>query len=817
LIIIIVIYIWTLQYTINTMQYGYFDDKNKEYVITSPDTPKSWSNYLGSTEYGAIITNNAGGYSFHRSGGMGRFMRMRFNSVPMDQPGRYIYLYDAGTGDYWSASWQPVGKSLDSYKSQCRHGTAYTVIKSEYSGITSETTYFVPLGKSFEIWKVKLTNNSGKKRQLRAFTYAELAGNWSAIDDLLNIQYVQYTAMMKVVDNIIDHGTNINIPAMPDNFMEKDQGRHTFQAIAGAKVTGYDTDREVFLGPYRTYANPLAVEKGKCSNSLAYGDNPCAVLQTDIDLGPGKSREFLVIMGVGKAENEGKKAVKEFKDISKAGIELENLKNHWHKLMLGLTAQTPDEELNSTINTWGIYNCLITYAWSRAASLIYTGIDRDGLGYRDTVQDLLGVFHSIPDQAKERLELMITGQVSSGGAMLVIQPFSHNPGKEKAPAEELYRSDDCMWLFNAIPAYVKETGDINFYNKVLPYADKGEDTVFGHMKRAIEFNMQRRGKHGLPCGLFADWNDCLRFGYNGETVFVAMQLRLAISVYTEIARILDNKAEEAWASPLLKEMDKNIQDNTWDGQWFIRGYRYDGLKFGSRDVPEGQIFLNPQTWAVISGAATREQALTIMKNVKDRLFTEYGLALCEPPYTSSDYNIIRSQLFNPGLKENGGIFVHTQGWAVMAEAMLGNGDLAYRYLRAYLPAAFNTRAEIREIEPYVVSQSTHARYSPRHGASRIPWLSGSATWTYHAITHYILGIKPEYEGLRIDPCIPSVWKKFTVKRTFRKKQFDITVVNDNNMQKGVSKIIINGEEISSDLIPFDKMKDNNKVTAIMGV
>lgn len=798
------------------MQYGHFDDQNKEYVITRPDTPKSWSNYLGSTEYGAIITNNAGGYSFYKSGGMGRFMRMRFNSVPMDQPGRYIYLHDRKSRDFWSASWQPVGKPLDKYKSECRHGTAYTVIKSEYSDITSETTYFVPLGKLYEIWKVKLTNNSNKKRELRAFTYVELAGNWSAIDDLLNIQYVQYTALMKVTDNIIDHGTNINIPEMPDNFMEKDQGRHTFQAIAGAKVTGYDTDREVFLGPYRTYANPVTVENGRCNNSQAYGDNPCGALQADIVLDAGETKEFLVILGIGKAEIEGKAAVKEFTDISNADKELKKVKDYWHKRMKGISAETPDKELNSTINTWGIYNCLITYAWSRAVSLIYSGIDRDGLGYRDTVQDFLGVFHTIPEEARERLELMITGQVSTGGAMLVLQPFYHNPGHEKAPPEEQYRSDDCMWLFNAIPAYVKETGDIDFYNKVLPYADKGEDTVFAHMKKAIEFNIERRGNHGLPYGLFADWNDCLRFGYNGETVFVAMQLRLALSVYIEVARILKNKDEEAWARPLLTELDKNLQENAWDGEWFIRGYRFDGLKFGSKDVPEGQIFLNPQAWAVISGAATQDQSRIIMKNMKEKLFTEYGLALCDPPYTNSDYNIIRSQLFNPGLKENGGIFIHTQGWAVMAEAMLGNGDQAYKYLRSYLPAAFNTRAEIREIEPYVVCQSAHARYSPKHGISRIPWLSGSAAWTYYAITQYILGVKPEYEGLRIDPCIPSGWKEFTVKRIFRGKSFDIKVKNENAKQKGIKKIILNGEEIHGNLITDAKMKDHNEVMVIMG-
>jgi N,N'-diacetylchitobiose phosphorylase len=798
------------------MQYGYFDDKNKEYVITRPDTPKSWSNYLGSTEYGAIITNNAGGYSFHKSGGMGRFMRIRFNSIPMDQPGRYIYLHDHDSEDYWSVSWQPVGKPLDKYKSECRHGTAYTVIKSEYSGITTETTYFVPLGKLFEIWRLKITNDSRRKRNLSAFTYTEYAGTWNAIDDLLNIQYVQYICKMSVVDNIIDHGTNINIPSMPDNFNEKDQGRHTFQAIIGAHITGYDTDREAFLGPYRTYANPIVVEKGKCNNTLAYGDNPCGTLQAEIILEPGETKEILVIAGIGKAGVEGKAAVKEFADISNADSELEKVKEFWHSRMKGLNAVTPDEELNSTINTWGIYNCLITYMWSRAASLIYSGIDRDGLGYRDTVQDFLGILHTIPEEAKERLELMITGQVSTGGAMPVVLPFSHNPGKEKAPAEEQYRSDDCMWLFNAIPAYVKETGDIDFYNKKLPYADKGSDTVFGHMKKAILFNLDHRGAHGLPCGLFADWNDCLRFGHNGETTFVAMQLRLALSVYIEVARLLNSREEELWAVPLLEELDKTLQEQAWDGEWFLRGYTYDGLKLGSKDVHEGQIFLNPQTWAIISGAAKPEQAQVIMKNVKERLDTDYGLALCDPPYTNSDYNVIRSQLFNPGLKENGGIFVHTQGWAVMAEAMLGNGNKAYKYLRSYLPAAFNTKAEVREIEPYVLCQSTHAKFSPKHGASRIPWLSGSATWTYYAISHYILGIKPEYKGLRIDPCIPSEWDKFTVQRIFRSKQFDIKVENRNGVQKGVKKLVLNGEEIEGNLIPPDRMKDKNKVTVIMG-
>jgi len=799
------------------MQYGYFDDERREYVITRPDTPKSWSNYLGSTEYGAIITNNAGGYSFWKSGGMGRFMRMRFNSVPMDQPGRYLYLRDHDTGDYWSASWQPVGKPLDRFRSECRHGTGYTLISSEYQGIGSEVCYFVPMGALFEVWKVRVRNDSDRLRRLGAFTYVEYAATWNAIDDLLNIQYVQYTAQMKVVNGIIDHGTNVNIPSMPHNFKEKDQGRHTFQAIAGAPVSSFDTDREAFLGPYRTYANPLVVERGCCGNRLGYGDNPCGSLQVDLVLQPGEERVFLVLVGIGSAEMEGSEAQADFEDVRKADAELARVRDYWHRRLEGFSARTPDSELNSTINTWGIYNSLMTFAWSRAASLIYSGIDRDGLGYRDTVQDFLGVMHAIPEETRERLELMLTGQVSTGGAMPVVLPFSHRPGQEQAPDESEYRSDDSLWLFNAVPAYVKETGNTGFYRKVLPYADEGEDTVLGHLKRAIMFTLERSGSHGLPCGLRADWNDCLRLGARGESVFVAMQLRLALEVYAEAAGELGESEEVAWALDRRARLDTSIAKWAWDGEWFIRGLREDGMKLGARECPEGQIFLNPQSWAVISGAATAEQASSAMKNVQDRLATEYGLALCDPPYTTStDHNVVRAALMNPGLKENGGIFVHTQGWAVMAECILGHGDQAYRYLRSYLPAAYNTKAEIREIEPYVVCQSTHSKASPRHGASRIPWLSGSATWTYYAITQYLLGIRPEVDGLRIDPCIPAGWSEFTVTRRFRGSQLSIRVENPSGVPKGVKRIVLNGEAIEGDLIPMTRMQPQNLVEVTMG-
>ncbi len=798
------------------MQYGFFDDKNKEYVITHPNTPRSWTNYLGDTKYGAVITNNAGGYSFYKSAAQGRFMRFRFNSVPMDQPGRYIYLHDRERKDFWSASWQPVGKPLHQYKSICRHGTAYTIIESEYEKIKTETTYFVPLGKSMELWRLKITNRSKKQRKLSLFTFLEYVGNWNALDDLLNLQYTQYTAKMDIVDDIIDHGTNVNIPAMPDNFEEKDQGRHTFMGIVGAKVSAFDTDREKFIGSYRSYGNPIVVEQGKCTNSIASGDNACGSLQVDLDLSPGENREILVVVGIGSANTEGKKAVKEYGDFSLVQNEFENLKKFWHSQMHGMSVQTPDPEFNSMMNTWSPYNCLITYSWSRAASLVYTAGERDGLGYRDTVQDILGVLHNIPEAARDRLELMITGQVSTGGAMPVVKQFSHNPGHEKLPQENEYRSDDGLWLFNSVPAYVKETGDIDFFNKVLPYADKGEDTVFMHLKRAIEFSLQRSGAHGFPCGLCADWNDCLQLGQKGESLFVAFQLRFALKSYLEICELLKQNDEIKWAESHLKKLDLNLAESGWDGNWFLRAYRDDGLKFGSRESDEGNIFLNPQTWALISGHATNEQAKKIMEAVNSRLTTDYGIMVCDPPFEKTDYTVIRATLMNPGMKENGGIFQHTQGWAVMAETMLGHGNLAYQYFRASMPAAFNTRAEVREIEPYVYCQSTHSKYSPRYGTSRIPWLTGAAAWAYFAATQYICGIQPDYNGLRIDPCFPAEWKEFAVNRLFRNKKFTIKIENPHGKQKGVESMIVNGETINGNLITVDKMQEQNDVRILMG-
>ncbi|MBN2520702.1 MAG: hypothetical protein JXB17_09380, partial [Bacteroidales bacterium] len=768
------------------MQYGYFDDQKKEYVITNPQTPESWSNYLGSTEYGAIITNNAGGYSFYKSAAQGRFMRFKTNAIPMDQPGRYIYLRDQDSGDYWSGSWQPVGKPLGQFKSICRHGASYTVIESEYSNIKSETTYFVPLGNTFECWLGKIMNNGSKTRNLRLFTYLEYASNWHLWMDMVNLQYTQYILTMDVVDGIIDQGTNIYLPAQPDNFEEGGQARHTFFGLAGQNISGFDTDRKKFIGAHRSYANPVVVQNGKCSDSIAVGDNGCATLQFDVELMPGESKEFVVVMGIGRAEKEGKEAVKLCSNISTVKAELEKLKSFWHKRIEGMEVETPDPELNSMLNMWNPYNCLITFAWSRAASLVYAG-ERDGLGYRDTVQDLLGVLHTIPDEAGKRLELMLTGQVSTGGAMPVVKPFSHHPGKEKRPEENEYRSDDCMWLFNTVPAYVKETGNIDFFNKKLPYADKGKDTVLGHLRKAIEFNLERSGVHGLPCGLAADWNDCLVLGQKGETVFVAFQLRYALQTYIEICELLNKTGEIAWAKKHIETLDSNINKHAWDGEWYLRAYKDDGLKYGSKNDKEGSLWLNPQSWSVFSGHASPEKAKLAMKAVYEKLATDFGVVICDPPYKEADLNVIKAPLFNESMKENGAVFCHTQGWAIIAETLLGHGNKAYQYFKAFLPAAYNSKADIREIEPYVYCQSTHGKYSPRKGASRLSWLSGAATWAYYSVSQYILGIQPQYHGIKIDPCIPSDWKEIKITRKFRNKLLNLKIENKNGIEKGVEK------------------------------
>jgi N,N'-diacetylchitobiose phosphorylase len=793
------------------MRFGRFDDEQKEYVIERPDTPRSWTNYLGNTTYGAIITNQAGGYSFFRSSAQGRFTRSLFHSVPMDQPGRYFYLRDQDDGATWTTSWQPMGRPLTQYQCECRHGTAYTRMTARYTDIRSEVTYFVPLGANYEVWWLRLKNESNRRRTLRLFTYLEYASEWHIQHDTMNQQYSQYIVRTEVVGNSIAQSSLGHLPEDPAHFENRDQSRHTFFSLLGAQIVGFDTSREAFIGGYRSYANPVVVETGEPTGSLAHGDNACASLCAEVPLEPGESRDILVLVGVGKVEREGAVARAAISDAGAAERALSELKAYWHGRLGRVRVDSPDPAFNSMVNVWNAYNSLITYAWSRSASLVYAG-ERDGLGYRDTVQDILGVLPAIAEEARPRLELMITGQVSTGGAMPVVKPFNHHPGQEQEP--EHYRSDDCLWLFNTVPAYVKESGNIAFYDKVLPYADRGQASVLGHLRRAIEFNLERTGAHGLPCGLEADWNDCLKLGRGGESLFVAFQLRYALREYIEITSYLRRDSERAWALGELERLDQTLQTHAWDGQWFLRAYRDDGSTIGSHLDEEGSIYLNAQSWAVLSGAARPEQAEACLRAAHERLATPFGLVLCTPPYVKASHAVIRSVLYNTGQKENAGIFCHPQAWAVMAEIAVGHRDRAYEYYRAYMPSAYNEQAEVRQIEPYVHCQSTHGPDSQNYGKSRLPWLSGTASWSYYCAVHSILGLQPEYEGLRLAPSLPSTWPRVTVERLFRGKRFIIAI--ENSGEGRLRRMRVNGKEYADGFIPAVDFAEVNHVELELG-
>jgi len=796
------------------MQFGHFDDAAREYVITRPDTPRPWSNYLGSTAYGAIITNHAGGYSFYQSAATGRFLRLRFNGMPLDQPGRYFYLRDRASGDFWSASWQPVGKPLDRYHGVCRHGTAYTQLESDYDGIHTESLYFVPLDQTFEYWRLRVTNRSPRPRRLSVYTYCEFANLWNTYQDLVNLQYSQFITRAVLEDGVLGITCNPNIPW---DGRDLTGCNRLWMTLRGAPLAGVETVRERFLGAYGGYAAPEALARGggRLSGFLAEGDNVCGTLQADLDLAPGETRELLVLLGLGTPASHGRATGAAFGDGARCAAEFDRLKARWHADLQSLEVKTPDADFDHMVNVWNAYNALITYAWSRSASLIYNG-ERDGLGFRDTVQDMLGAIPLLRERVRPRLELMLTGQLANGGAIPVIKPFAHRPGHERPPRDEEYRSDDCLWFFNAVPAYVAETGEIDFYRKVLPYADRGEATVLGHLRRALEFNLERTGRHGLPCGLSADWNDCIRLGYHGESVFVAFQVRLGLDVYAGIADSLGLPAEVAWARAELAQLEAKIQRVCWDGAWFIWAIGEDGAVYGTKNFAEGQVYVNTQVWAVMSGAATPEQARTCMATVHERLATPYGTMLCAPPFVHANPEVMRATLFNNGIKENAGIFNHTQSWAVIAEAMLGHGDLAFEYYRAFMPAAYNDRAELREIEPYVHNQTTYSRYNANEGRARTPWLTGAAAWSYYTATHWLLGVRPEAGGLRIEPCIPKSWPGFTMRRHFRGHTVHIEVRNPSGVCGGVKQLTVDGAAVPGCVIPAEKLHDGSQIVAVLG-
>lgn len=797
------------------MNYGQFDAAAREYVITRPDTPRAWSNYLGSRKYGGIITAGAGGYSFTRSPAEGRILRHRYNSVPMDLPGRQFYIRDLASGDYWSAAWQATAKPLELYKTETRFGPGYALITSKYSAIHSESLYYIPLDAEHEVWRLRLTNAGQIPRTLDVFSFCEFTTEWNLVNDTLNLQYTQYIGEARWQEGFIAVSSCARLPDDPGNFANRDQSRHWWMTQTGGAISHYDCDREAFLGAYGGFHNPAAVVRGLCSNSTGCSDNTCGAIQSRVHLEPGASTDILVMLGTGRAEVSGQAVAMAYADSGRVDDELTALKMYWHGLLDTIRVETPDHAFDHMINTWGAYNALMTFEWSRSCSLVYTGDQRDGYGFRDTVQDCLGVAAMVPSAVRDRLVLMLSAQDSSGGAQPEVRPWLHRPGHMPATPASHYRSDDCLWFFNAIPAYVAESGDGAFYQATVPYADKGDATVLGHLRKAIEFNLGRTGSHGLPCGLSADWNDCLKLGYKGESVFVAFQLRLALKTYAEIGATLGTAQEQAWAHGELAKLDEKIAASCWDGDWFIWAIAEDGTVFGTKNYPEGQVYLNTQAWAVISGAASDEQAGKALAIVRNRLASDWGVAMCAPPFEKTPVHVMRAVLFNPGNKENGGIFSHTQSWAVLAEVLAGDAEVAWRYYRSFMPSAQNDRAEIREIEPYVHCQSTHSQFSGKFGRSRVPWLSGTASWAHFTATYYLLGIRPEPAGLRIDPVIPKDWPGFSVVRKFRGLTLHIEVKNPNGKNRGITRLKVDGVAIEGNLVPIGLLSNGVNIVAIL--
>lgn len=804
------------------MQYGYFDDKEREYVITCPDTPAPWVNYLGSPEYGAIISNNAGGYSFAKSGANGRILRYVFNQF--DEPGRYIYIRDNLSKDYWSASWQPVGKNLTRYKSECRHGMAYTKMRALYAGISSEVLYYVPLDAAHEVWAVAVRNDSDVVRELTVTGYAEFTNNPNYEQDQVNLQYSQFITRTEFEnDHILQliHGNLDAVSADGKEVDNKDVGYRLF-GLAGQRVSGYCGNKENFLGRYHGYGDPQGVTTGKLDGSMNYNENACGALSAVLVLNPGETAHLAFIVGA-KNREESRALMARYADpAAVCPEELAALKAHWHTKLENFQIHTPSAEMNSMINTWNAYNCFMTFTWSRAASLVYCGL-RNGYGYRDTVQDIQGVIHLAPEQAAEKIRFMLSAQVDNGGGLPLVK-FTHNPGHEDTPDDPsyvqetghpAYRADDALWLFPTVYKYLAETGNLAFLDEVIPYANKGAATVYEHLQRAIDFSLEHLGPHGMPAGLYADWNDCLRLGAEGESSFVAFQLVLALRIQKQLA---EEKGDAAAAEKLAKQLadfSALVEKLCWNEDRYIRGFTEKGEVIGRRTDPEANLWLNPQSWAVISGLADSEKAETILHTVHEGLNTEYGVMLMQPPYHAHAFDGALAVIYNAGVKENAGIFSQSQGWIILAEALCGHGNRAFSYYKANSPAEQNDRAEIRKLEPYCYGQFTEGKDSPHFGRSHVHWLTGTASTMMVGAVEGILGVRPDLHGLRLSPSIPAAWDGFTMEKSFRGKKLHITVQNPAHKESGFTSLMLNGAAMPDNYIPADKLAAENEIVLTM--
>ncbi len=799
------------------MQYGHFDNEKREYVIDRVDLPVSWTNYLGVKDLCVVVNHTAGGYMFYQSPEYHRVTRFRGNAVPMDRPGHYVYLRDAKDGDYWSISWQPVGKPLDQAKYTCRHGMSYTTYECDYKGIKASQTLMVPMDDAVELWDVRLKNTTDKERRLSVFSYCEFSFHHIMIDNQ-NFQMSLYCAGSSYDENIIEY----------DLFYEE-FGYQYF--TSNVTPDGFDCLRDSFLGAYRTEDNPIAVEHGTCSGSHELGNNHCGSLQKDLVLAPGEKVRLIFMLGEGNRE-AGKKIREKYSDMANVDAAYAQLKDYWENKFAQLQIRTPNEGMNTLINTWNLYQAEVNIMFSRFASFIEVG-GRTGLGYRDTAQDAMTIPHSNPEKCRQRIVELLRGLTTKGYGLHLFSPewFDPDAKKEKKKpfksptviptvnAKDIVHgledacSDDALWLVPSIIEYIKETGETGFADETVTYADGGEGTVYEHMKRILDFSAEQVGATGICKGLRADWNDCLNLG-GGESAMVSFLHYWAICHFLQLAEYL-GRTEDVEKYQAMRERVGNVCNRElWDKEWFIRGITKNGKKIGTSEDAEGKVHLESNAWAVLSGAADVEKGKRAMDSVDKYLFTPYGILLNAPSYTVPDDDIGFVTRVYPGLKENGSIFSHPNPWAWAAECVLGRGDRAMKFYNALCPYYQNNMIEIRQSEPYSYCQFVVGRDHTAFGRARHPFMTGSGGWAYFSATRYMLGIRPDFEHLTIDPCIPADWKEFSAVRRWRGAEYKIHVENPDGVMKGVQELYLDGEKVER--IPVMAQGSRHDVRVVMG-
>lgn len=816
------------------MRYGYFDDAAREYVIQRPDTPVPWINYLGQDDYFALISNTGGGYSFYRDARLRRLIRYRYNNVPADCGGRALYVRRAD-GDYWSPTWQPVRKPLDTY--ECHHGLGYTRIVSTYRGVQAEVTYFVPLDQTLEVWRVRLVNQSSLPVDLQLFALVEFC-LWDAWDDQTNFQRNLNTGEVQVdaAAGVIYHITEY-----------RERRNHFAYFACSRPIAGFDTQREAFLGAYRGFHEPQAVQEGLCRGSIAHGWSPIGAHQVSLALAPSQSQEIVFVLGYAENSPDEKNAlalhpgsasvleregggggrllntarvqpiIARYTDPRTLDAAFADLGAYWDKLLSIYQVATPDEHTNRMVNVWNTCQVVATFNLSRSASLFESGIGR-GMGFRDSNQDLLGFVHLLPARARERLLDLAATLLPSGGAYHQYQPLT----KRGNDAIGSGFNDDPLWLVLAVAAFLKETGDGSILDEMVPYDNTpgSETPLYEHLQRAIRYTLDRLGPHGLPQIGHADWNDCLNLNCFSsepgesfqthsdvgdstiaESVFVGGLFVLAAREMSGIARHFGHADEAQDYERHADQMSRTVLEHGWDGEWFLRAYDRSGAKVGSSECEEGRIFVEPQGMCVMAGIGRQDgHAERALDSVHEQLATPYGIVLHQPAYTCYYLNLGEISSYPPGYKENAGIFCHTNPWIMIAEAVIGRGDRAFEYYARINPSAREAMSDVHRCEPYVYAQMIAGRDAPTHGEAKNSWLTGAAAWNLVAITQWILGIRPTFEGLQIAPVIPANWSGFTVTRIFRGVTYQI-VVRRVGPGNGVS-LMVDGQPIEGNVVPL---------------